>query len=333
MLNQNFIFYIKGGIYTDLLISMHNYLQSILKYDQNYASGGNEKSTIEFEYPNLQFYTKTLESAPNANFYSASIQSSLKFKLYFTPEPNLSKSSSTSSSKLAFISLNSASTNLPNSLLVEQQQQQQNQQFSNMAGKKVKRTSLSSSTWLISSFKYRVVSNVFMFSQETTTTITTSINDVNGEHLVVEFFLSNNFDTIYDAKHNSIQYRQLKTVKSDYSCVSMNLKLRTWTMRGARVIAYDPIGNVVKCAYDLRLMRSGGDGGEGGIFAVITPQGTFAGNNSAPINFSIVFRVLMPLALGLLIFTMFILVLFRVRTYILNKMSSIWIDEFNLYLD
>lgn len=283
-----------SGIYTELLVSLQTYLQSMTRFEQeSFSSAENSdksSSMIELAYPYIQLQARSL--LEESSSYTATIEPSITFTLI-----NNAKKAST---RVAYVSINTASTHLPNSLFVVENQR------NSVGGKStIKR---SSSSWLISTYRYRVVSNVLILVSES------NISDNSTETLIVEFAFTNNFETRFDQSTSSLQYRQLKTVKSDYNCarlvsVGEAETFRAWSTRDAKLISYDAQANVVKCAYEIKSTSTHIDG----MFAVVSPHGSFTGsNNSAPIGFSIAFRVLVPIALAILLFTALVLVIFTV---------------------
>lgn len=263
-----------------MIVWLENYLNAIVNYDQSLSTESAEDPYIHLEYPYIQFYSKRHQETQ----FAASIDQNLNFILTYQNEQPARK-------QVIYVSLNSASTNLPNGLLVDE---------AGSNHKSVMKRTVSSS-FVISSLKYRVVSNVLILSTQSNET----------SQLMVEFVLTNNFETRYDPRANSIQYRQLKTVKSDYSCVRLSERSRTWSARGAKLISFDPLSNVIKCRFELRNGL--------GVFAVVSPHGSFTGSNSAPIVFSIVFRVFVPLALAIILFTSLVLVIFKVHMELLRR--------------
>lgn len=269
----SFQFY--NGIYTDLIRSVDNYVKTILKFNENYSL--NER--IELELNNLLFEFKSSSDGKPLS-YAESTNGYLKYRITSQNEQELDASGL---KKLSLISMNSASINLPNGLIVEQFTAVKDRQLSTNG-------SVTPIATAISSFKYRVVSNLLLLNVKS--------DQASSHGLVVEFFLTNNFDTIYDARQKTLNYRNLKTVKSDYTCVYLNRNLGLWTSIGARLLAYDAVNNLVKCSYD-RVDE---------IYAVVTPTGTISNhNNVQPILFSIVFKLVMPLNLAVLFFTLVLL--------------------------
>lgn len=276
------------------------------------------ETLIELELPYIQFYARTHASLSH---FTASIEQNLNFRIEYhhrsssvvVETPRLQQREPWRPHQLAYVSLNAASTNLPNSLLLDHLSTTTNNK------KIIKRTPSSSpSSWLISSIKYRVVSNVLILAT------TTAGNETRrAREIVVEFVLTNNFESHYEPRDNSIQYRQLKTVKSDYRCVRLNAAAKSWSTRRSRLLAYDPQNNLLKCWFDLSLdddkeeEEQQADNQEqassvGIIVGVVLPHGSFNSASSTPISFSIASRLIGPLALAILAFTTFALVLLKV---------------------
>lgn len=242
-----------NGMLTDCLLSIDRYLKVIVKYNKEYSMRDEEE--IEIGLSNLNFGVKSVRGEGYTDF--------VRFRLAMDE---------TGSNKVSFVSLNTASDNLPRNLLL--------QSFNKKNGNS------------ISSLKYRVVSNTFLLNIEKTNT---------SFYALVEFSLTNNYDTVYDSKSNLINYRNLKTVKSDLSCVYLNTELGLWSSKNAKLVSYDPSTNTVKCQYEANR----------GIYAVLSPVGSFIKNDQSPINFSIVFNVFMCLSLTILCMALFTLALLK----------------------
>ena len=148
----------------------------------------------------------------------------------------------------------------------------------------LKHGSLSTST-------YRVVSNVFILSP-----------NKESKKLKVKFLLSNNYDVVYNPDKNHLSYNNLRNSKTDYICVRLNTEYRIWSNIGAKFASYEPDSNVVTCQFD----------DEPGIFAVITPVGTFVRSKNNILNFTIGFSILVTLSLIILSISMILIILIKV---------------------
>ena len=260
---------------TDLIISLDKYLKVIVQYNQEYSLSDD----IELIFQNVQFYFRKNQ----AQSLSETLPN-IKFKL-INSEPGMQK--------LSYISINSASNNLPNKLLYT---------ASSSTSSKNKRQ------LLYSSQVYQIVSNVFAFYSHQSDVMTTSTSTISNKttfssspfYIVIDFVLTNNYDANYDTKNNIINYRQIKASKLDYKCVYLDQDTHAWSTYGSKLISYDPIKNTVKCSFD-----------HFSIYAVITPSGSMIRSNSAPINFSIPFYVIMSISLFILTITLLCLLILR----------------------
>ncbi len=261
-----------NGYLTDLIISLDKYLKVIVQYNQEYSLSDD----IELIFQNVQFYFRKNQ----AQSISETLPT-IKFRL-INSEPGMQK--------LSYISINSANNNLPNKLL-----------YTSSTSSKNKRQ------LLYSSQIYQIVSNVFAFYSHQSDLITTSPSALTNTtfssspfYIVIDFVLTNNYDANYDTKNNMINYRQIKASKLDYKCVYLDQDTHAWSTYGSKLISYDPIKNTVKCSFD-----------HFSIYAVITPSGSMIRSNSAPINFSIAFYVLMSISLFILTITLLCLLILR----------------------
>jgi hypothetical protein len=158
-----------------------------------------------------------------------------------------------------------------------------------------------------------VASNIFLLnsisimpSLSNQSTATKSIETSNSQlsksfYIIVDFDLTNNYESLYDSTTNIINYLDIKVSRADYKCVYLNKELKAWSTYGAKLIAYDPQANTVKCSYD-----------HFSVYAVITPSGNFMRNSiSNPISFNLTFYVIMPLIFFFLALTILCLCFLR----------------------
>jgi hypothetical protein len=160
---------------------------------------------------------------------------------------------------------------------------------------------------------YQVVSSLLILNIEQSELLSESNQTTL---VVVEFKLTNNYDSIYDRTNNVIKYRRIKS--SDYKCARLNEKFKMWSSAGTKLLSYDTKTQTVKCSFN-----------ELGTYAVLTPMSNL--NRSSPIlvDFSITFYVLMPIALTLLLLCVFILnFLIRFRTGLTVIYSNLCMNVF-----
>lgn len=199
--------------------------------------------------------------------YSDFVENSFKFKIQ------------TGDKRISFLSLNSPSNNFPNKLILESR-------ISNKLA------------------NYRVVSNLFILNSNDQET---KMQENGTMYVVVEFLLTNNYETIYDSKMNQIEYKNLKSSKFDFRCAHLDLEQNAWSTKGAKLIAYDPSTNIVKCSYQQNY----------GVYSVLTPIASISRNNQTPVEFSMLFDILMAFSLVLIGLVIFLLTLLKVSFKIL----------------
>ena len=140
-------------------------------------------------------------------------------------------------------------------------------------------------------------------THNSTTTKSTETNSQSAKsfYIIIDFDLTNNYESLYDSTTNIISYLDIKVSKADYKCVYLNKELKAWSTYGAKLIAFDPQANTVKCSYD-----------HFSIYAVITPSGNFMRNSiNNPVNFNLTFYVIMPFIFFFLALTILCLCFLR----------------------
>ncbi|RMZ97532.1 cadherin EGF LAG seven-pass G-type receptor 2 isoform X1 [Brachionus plicatilis] len=142
----------------------------------------------------------------------------------------------------------------------------------------------------VSTSTYRVVSNLYILA-----------TDRQFKKFKVEFLLSNNYDVVYDPLKNHLSYNNLRNSKSDYICVQLNGDYGIWSSVGAKFVSYKPDSNVVTCQFE----------SNDGIFAVITPVGTFVRDKNSVLSFTIGFSILVGLSLVVLSISMILIILIK----------------------
>ena len=116
--------------------------------------------------------------------------------------------------------------------------------------------------------------------------ITTKDAASKSFYVVIDFVLINNYESLYDATVNIVNYINIKVSKADYKCVYLNKELKAWSTHGAKLISYDVQTDTVKCSYD-----------HFSIYAVVTPSGNFIRNAYVtPIQFTLAFYIMAPVA-------------------------------------
>ena len=260
---------------TEILILLDKYIKVIVENNQENSLSDDD---LELNLANFQLYLKTMQSQSFADSIS-----NVKFKLLTTQA---------GAQKVSFVSLNGASCNFPNSLI-----------YTN-GNSKTKKYSYSAQN-------FQVVSNIFILNAQQSSlntqasstmapSTTSSSNQGQSFYVVIDFVLTNNYDTNFDTQSNTISYRGIKAAKADYKCVYLNHELKVWSSQGAKLISFDSLTNTVKCSYD-----------HFSVYAVITPTGSYVKASSIPVNFSVVFYSLLPIALFIILLTVLALMFLR----------------------
>ena len=200
---------------------------------------------IEISLNNLKLFMVSVKGQAFAQ-----TMQNVKFKLITTQN---------SMQKINFIAMNILPTSLPNSLVLESEKH-----------KKI-------------SHNYRVVSNLLMINLQHSSQKSEIVpNATKTLYIVVDFVISNLFETTYDYSSDKINYRNLRMSDANYLCVHLNQD-GIWSNRGAKLVSYDFETNTVKCSYD-----------HFSVYAVVTSVNGFVNLGSKPINFSLITYILMP---------------------------------------
>ena len=267
---------------TDMFIALDEYLSVIVQFstDQYQASVSSSLNTNDLDLQNIQLVVDTI----NGQSYSHTKLSMVKFKLI--------TSDNSKNKKVAFISLNSLASNLPNRLILSQP---------SLIGVG-KQASIK-----YHKDKFITVANVFMLNiQQNITRLQSAAASVNREkssskslYIVIDFVLSN--INIFPAAYDE-SYKNLKIApNSNYYCVYLDLLTHSWSTRGAKLIDYNYDTNTVKCSYD-----------HFSIYSVVTSTSGLTGGDSQPIQFSIVSYVMMPMSFVVMFSTCVLLILIKV---------------------
>jgi len=253
---------------TDLVVVLDKYLQSIVQYNQYNAL----TDKLEINLNQFKLYMNTVKGQAFAH----TSMTNIKFKLITTES---------SMQKINFIAMdNTLPTSMPTSLMIEP------------INDKLKPVKYS--------HNYRLVSSLLMINLQHPTSISNNNNSSSRSlYIVVDFVISNLFETTYDYSSNKINYRNLKTSEANYLCVYLNQDTSSWSTKGAKLVSYDYETNTVKCSYD-----------HFSIYGVVTPVNGFVNiGSSQPVNFSFSNYIVMTIVM--LIHFVSILILISLRKF------------------
>jgi len=250
-----------------LFTALRKYLVVIVQ-----STGVNKNNNMNIDLANFHL---VVDSIIGQSYSPATKLPLVEFKLITADD--------TKNKQLAYISLNSLASNLPERLLMN------NDKPGAVLDTRFHKD------------KFITVSNLLMLSIQRIQNTTESV------YIVVDFVLSNIiFPAVYDET-----YRNLRIApNSNYYCVFMNDELpgggeSSWSTRGARLVDYNYETNTVKCSFD-----------RAGAYAVVTSTSGLDSGVSQPIQFSIVSYILMPVSFLVMLATCVLLVLIKVSNFV-----------------
>ncbi len=253
-----------------LISVLNKYLAVIVQSTGVNRNNNNINSNINIDLANLNLVVDNIVGQ------SYSPRSKLNQQVGF----KLITADDTKDKQLAYVTLNSLASNLPEQLLMS------NEKTGAVIGGKFHKD------------RFITVSSLLVLSIQQNKNVTESV------YVVADFVLSN---IIFPAVYNDA-YKNLRIgPNSNYYCVFMGYNVdgeSSWSTKGARLVDYNYETNTVKCSYD-----------RAGVYAVVTSTSGLDNGNSQPIQFSLVSYVLMPVSFLVLLTTCVLLILIKVTFF------------------